>query len=114
MLFVAGFRNAGFLTGRVGFAMALTAFEVSLAFRTPLEGVGVGVLLAAFFPKKLWIVRCPDEGPALEFCLCNDAGARAGVADPSFAFPISTIQENREFIVQYKQEGRTIGRGIAM
>lgn len=92
MLLTTGLRNAGFLTGSVGFAMALTAFEVSLTFKTPLEGVGVGVLLAAFFPKKLWIVRCPDGGPALEFCFCEDVGARAGVAEPSFTFPILAVQ----------------------
>lgn len=89
MLLTTDFRNAGFFTGGVGFVMALAAFEVSLAFKPPLEGVGVGVLLAAFLPKKLWIVRCPDDGgPALEFCFCKDGGARAGVAEPSFAFPI--------------------------
>ena len=96
MLLTADLRNAGFLTGSAGFTMALTAFEGSLAFKTPVDGVGVGVgvgvLLAAFLPKKLWIVRCPEEGPALEFCFCKDAGARAGVADPSFALPILKVQ----------------------
>ena len=56
MFFVAGFRKAGFFTAAFGFAIALTALEVSLAVKTPFEdafdGVGVGVVEDAL-PKKL-------------------------------------------------------------
>jgi hypothetical protein len=55
MLLTAVFLKAGFLTGTWGLAMALTAFEVSLAFRTPLDEFGVPD--AGAFEKKLAIDR---------------------------------------------------------
>ena len=85
MLLTVVFLKAGFLTGPVGFAIALFA-EASLAFKIPLAEVGVP--FAGALVKKLAIVRCPEDSPALEFCFFN-AGVRAGVASPlSFFFPI--------------------------
>jgi hypothetical protein len=66
--------------------MALTAFEVSLAFRTPLDECGVPG--AGAFEKKLAIDRCPDCDPALEVCFFTGGGL-AGVAfTASFGFPM--------------------------
>jgi hypothetical protein len=74
----AVFLKAGFLTGTAGFAIALTAFDVSLALRTPL--VELGVVLEGAFEKKLWMDRWPDCGPELELCFFREGGAFAGVA----------------------------------
>jgi hypothetical protein len=78
MFLMAVFLNAGFLTGTAGFAMALTALEVSLAFRIPL--VVHGEVFEGAFEKKLWIDRCPDCGPELELCFFREGGGFAGVA----------------------------------
>jgi hypothetical protein len=84
----AVFLKAGFLTGTAGFAMALTAFEVSLAFRIPL--VELGVAFDGAFEKKLWIDRWPDCGPELELCFLRGGGL-AGVAFSSaLTFAIMT------------------------
>jgi hypothetical protein len=86
MLLTAVFLKAGFLTGMLGLAMALTAFEVSLAFRIPFDEFGVPG--AGAFEKKLAIDRCPDCDPALEVCFFKGGGL-AGVAfTASFGFPI--------------------------
>jgi hypothetical protein len=83
--FTAVFLKAGFLTGTVGFAMALTAFEVSLAFKIPLEELGV--VFEGAFEKKPRIDRCPDCGPALELCFFREGEGFAGVAvDSSLVF----------------------------
>ena len=80
------FLKAGFLTGTLGLAMALTAVEVPLAFRTPLDEFGVPG--AGALEKKLAIDRCPDCDPALEVCFFKGGGL-AGVAfTASFGFPI--------------------------
>jgi hypothetical protein len=80
-ILTAVFLNAGFLTGTAGFAMALAAFEVSLAFRTPFDELDV--VFEGAFEKKLWIDRCPDWDPALEFCFFREGGGFAGVTDDS-------------------------------
>ncbi len=53
MLLTVFFRNAGFLGGRFGFAIELTAVDVSLDLRIPFEVLEVGVVFAGFFVKKL-------------------------------------------------------------
>jgi hypothetical protein len=86
MLLTAVFLKAGCLTGTLGLAMALTAFEVSLAFRIPFDELGVPG--AGAFEKKLAIDRCPGCDPALEVCFFKGRGL-AGVAfTASFGFPI--------------------------
>jgi hypothetical protein len=85
MFLTAVFLKAGFLTGTAGFAMALTAFEVSLAFRMPL--VEFGVVFEGALEKKLCMERCPDCGPELEPCFFREGGGFAGVAfDSSLTF----------------------------
>jgi hypothetical protein len=79
------FLKAGFLTGTTGFAMALTAFEVSLTFRTPLDELGV--VFEGAFEKKPRMDRCPDCGPELELCFFREGEGFAGVAvDSSLIF----------------------------
>lgn len=81
------FLKAGFFTATVGFTMALTAFEVSLAFKIPLDVLGVP--FEGAFEKKLCIDRCPDCGPELELCFFSEGGGFAGVAlDSSLTFAI--------------------------
>ena len=89
MFLTVVFLKAGFLTGTVGFAMALRPFKVSLAFKTPFDEPGVP--LAGAFEKKLWMDRCPDCGPELELCFFSEDGGFAGVAfASSLAFAIFT------------------------
>jgi hypothetical protein len=69
--------------------MALRAFEVSLAFKTPLEELGVS--LEGTLEKKLWIDRCPGCVPELELCFFREGGGFAGVAfTSSLSFAIFT------------------------
>ena len=90
---MADFLKEGFLTGTAGFTMALAAFEVSLAFKIPLDELGVP--FAGAFEKKLCMVRCPDCGPELELCFFNEGGGLAGVASPSsLTFAILTAGSN--------------------
>lgn len=77
MLLTAAFLNAGFLTGTLGFGMALTPLGSALAVQ--LLAGELGVPLTGALEKKLRID--PFFDPALEFCFFNvEGGARAGVA----------------------------------
>lgn len=108
MFLTAIFLKAGFLTGTAGLAMELMAFEVSLAFRTPLVELGVpfGVPFVGALVKKLAMVRC-FVGPELELELCffSDGGCFAGVATPS-SLTLAILTDARSI-----QASNTRGKG---
>jgi hypothetical protein len=77
MFLTAVFLKAGFLTGTLGFAIALRPLGSDLVVQVPPDELGVPLVGA--FEKKLRID--PFLEPALDVCFFNvDGGARAGVA----------------------------------
>lgn len=102
MLLTALFRNAGFLGGRLDFAIALTALEGAWSFKAVEEAVGVGVALGAFLVKKLLIDLCPDAGAVPDFWEEGVARAGgAGVAVADFGLPISTAEQCADSVLWY-------------
>ena len=83
------FLNAGFLTGTLGFAMALTPLGSELVVQVPPEELGVPLVGA--LEKKLRID--PFFDPALDVCFFKlDGGARAGVASAvSLVLPMIVV-----------------------
>jgi hypothetical protein len=83
------FLKAGFLTGTLGFAIALIPLGSELVVQVPLEELGVP--LAGAFEKKLRID--PFFDPALDVCFFKvDGGARAGVASAvSLVLPMMAV-----------------------
>ena len=84
MTLTAVFLNAGFLTGRLGFGIALTPLGSALAVQV-LAGES-GVPLVGAFEKKLRID--PFLDPALEFCFFEVEGGAGVASDDSFFFAI--------------------------
>jgi hypothetical protein len=89
MFLTAFFLKAGFLTGTLGFAIALRPLGSELVVRFPADELGVP--LAGAFEKKLRID--PFFEPALDVCFFRvDGGARAGVAsEDSFSLLMMAV-----------------------
>jgi hypothetical protein len=89
MFFTAVFLNAGFFTGTVGFAIALTPLGSELVIQVPPDELGVP--LAGAFEKKLRIE--PFLDPALDVSFFKVNGVpRAGVASAdSFFLAMMTV-----------------------
>ena len=79
MLLTTTFLNAGFLTGTLGFGIALTPLGSPLAVQVPADD---GVALAGVFEKKLRMD--PFLDPALEFCFFNVDGGPGVPSEESF------------------------------